>query len=536
MLGESNKNPWNYGKIISFFLSLGFFSVSKSWISLTTNPIWLSIFEMLSYVCFTFVISNITFKIEKEEKLKFVSLASMMFGIIFVYSLLRSFKDAIVIGYGGAEASTSTKLFVLFFTAAYQLVAQWLVFYLSPTQSLVMLFPLITYFIIFGYFLIGNTSVLPSLTFVGKLQSYIPFLHDIFNLLLNWPSVLYYIFVEIYGVMAVQLFFWKNINKNLTSNESQRFIPSIGILSQIAGMLAAIFSMICIKKSGFVNTNGTIFSIKPLKATAILITKITILVNLAIVGISYYFFNNFSIERIAEKENTTPKIKERISLFTSIIENPGKVFIASYVMIYGLITFSLEQVFKGTIAKENKTSMKYFDTNSFIMFKQSVIAYYFSLIGHFIIDNFPWIVSATITPAVAIFASFAVFGKIIFVSNEYIAGFCNYFGSIGVALLKGTSYVVDQPTNQIFLVALNTENKNLIKDLETALSRAGKALGAVIMSIVFGLGHQFGVRLGYNTPAVALAIFIAINVLSSIWFFRNMLAQKMLPKDFQKKE
>ena len=150
------------------------------------------------------------FPIYPKELLKFFSLSFMMFWIVFVFTMTRDTKDALIVTNCGAEAIAFLKVYgVVPAAAAFMITYAKLANTLSPRSLFyVTLAPFFIFYAVFAFVLYPLRDVLHPLSIVvpkGGLSFAV-------NLLRHWTFSLYYIVTELWGSAGIPLLFWSCAN------------------------------------------------------------------------------------------------------------------------------------------------------------------------------------------------------------------------------------------------------------------------------------------------------------------------------------
>ena len=145
-----------------------------------------------------------------RELPKFLSLSMMMFWIVFVFTLTRDTKDALIVTNCGAEAIAFLKVYgVVPAAAGFMVLYAKLANLLKPrTLFYVTLFPFFAFYFAFAFILYPLRNVLHPLHLAvptGGFQYAV-------NLLRYWTFSLYYIVSELWGSAGIPLLFWSCAN------------------------------------------------------------------------------------------------------------------------------------------------------------------------------------------------------------------------------------------------------------------------------------------------------------------------------------
>ena len=165
--------------------------------------------------------------------------------LYFIYpNLIRALKDSIVTTMIGAETISFLKFWgsdavSFLITAIYVKFVNKMkaenIFYLIISIFL-------TFFALFAYVIFPNHEMLHlSPVTVQNLTASLPNLKWFILLLSKWGFSLFYIIAELWPNVVFALLFWQFVNNITTVEESKRFYPLFGLLSQTGIYLAGQF-------------------------------------------------------------------------------------------------------------------------------------------------------------------------------------------------------------------------------------------------------------------------------------------------------
>lgn len=162
------------------------------------------------------------FPIYPKELAKFFSLSFMMFWIVFVFTMTRDTKDALIVTNCGAEAITFLKVYgVVPAAALFMITYAKLANNLSPRSLFyVTLAPFFVFYAVFAFVLYPLRDVLHPMSIVvpkGGLSFAV-------NLFRHWTFSLYYIVTELWGSAGIPLLFWSCANDVVQIDQVSRGI------------------------------------------------------------------------------------------------------------------------------------------------------------------------------------------------------------------------------------------------------------------------------------------------------------------------
>lgn len=172
----------------------------------------------------------------KHQMAKLISISSMLLWIVYVYSLTRDIKDALIISNCGAESIAFLKVYgviptSILFTILYNFLAS-----RFSTENLfyVLLIPFITFYVSFGLFFYPYRDFLHPLwpTVAKNGMNYA------LSLVNYWSFSIYYLISELWGSAAIPLLFWSCVNDIISREESLRVYPVVSLLGNLGPIIA----------------------------------------------------------------------------------------------------------------------------------------------------------------------------------------------------------------------------------------------------------------------------------------------------------
>lgn len=145
-----------------------------------------------------------------SEMPKFLCLSFMMFWIVFIFTMTRDTKDALVITNCGAEAIAFLKVYGVVPAAALFMVVYAQLANIFSTRALfyITVTPFIAFYCLFAFVLYPLRHALHPMSIPvpsGGLSFAV-------NLLRHWTFSLYYIVSELWGSAGIPLLFWSCAN------------------------------------------------------------------------------------------------------------------------------------------------------------------------------------------------------------------------------------------------------------------------------------------------------------------------------------
>jgi len=449
---------------------------------------------------------KLVWPIHSHEIKKFLPMGIMMFCILFIYTVLRDTKDAILVNAPGAGAESlafakgigvtaSAVLFMILYTKAANLFNREGLFYVTAA-------PFLIFFGLYPYCIYPFVDSLHmSLDTIHHYQAMYPSLTWIIPLVGNWTYTLFYILSELWGSAVLSLLFWQFANAITPVKEARRFYGMFGFLGNF-GLLLSGPAIIVV--SHWIHGMG----LSRNESTGLMLQYLMAFVIAAgIVLISTFYWMNRSVltdKRYYDPEamGETKKKKAKLSMtesFKYILQSPYLGLIAMLVLAYGVSINLFEGVWKGQIKIAYPTEVEYNKVMGGLSTVTGGIAVVLMLIGSNFLRAFSWRTCALITPVVLITGILAFFGVIYYnngmlpegmkivdaikqgiISKElivYAVGlglFVNAFG-------KAVKYSLFDPTKEMAYIPLDPELKVKGKAAVDVIGgRGGKSAGSYI--------------------------------------------------------
>lgn len=444
--------------------------------------------------------------IHSHEIKKFLPMGIMMFCILFIYTVLRDTKDAILVNSPGAGAESlafakgigvtiSAVVFMVLYTKASNLFNREGLFYATAL-------PFLLFFGLYPYCIYPFVNSLHmSLDTITSYQAAYPALTWIVPLVGNWTYTLFYILSELWGSAVLSLLFWQFANAITPVKEARRFYGMFGFLGNFGLLLSgpAIISV-----SQWIHEKG----LSRIEATGLMLQYLMAFVIVAGVVLLYTFYwmnrNVLTDKRFYDPEamGETKKKKAKLSMMESfkyILQSPYLGLIAMLVLAYGVSINLFEGVWKGQIKIAYPTEVEYNRVMGGLSTVTGGIAVVLMLIGSNLLRTFSWRTCALITPAVLISGILVFFGVIYYnnsllpegmklveamgqgvISKELIV-FAVVLGLFVNAFGKAVKYSLFDPTKEMAYIPLDPELKIKGKAAVDVIGgRGGKSAGSYI--------------------------------------------------------
>lgn len=449
---------------------------------------------------------KLVWPIHSYEIKKFLPMGIMMFCILFIYTVLRDTKDAILVNAPGAGAESlafakgigvtaSAVLFMVLYTKAANLFNREGLFYVTAL-------PFLIFFGLYPYCIYPYIShVHMSLDTIKQYQEYYPNIKWIIPLVGNWTYTLFYILSELWGSAVLSLLFWQFANAITPVKEARRFYGMFGFLGNF-GLLISGPAIIYVSQS--IHEMG----LSRVESTGLMLQYLMAFVILAgILLLSTFYWMNRNV--LTDKRFYDPeamgegkKKKAKLSMtesFKYILQSPYLGLIAMLVLAYGVSINLFEGVWKGQIHIAYPSEVEYNRVMGGLSTVTGGIAVVLMLIGSNLLRRFSWRTCALITPIVLISGILVFFSVIYFnntqlpegmkivdaikqgIINRELIVFAVVLGLMVNAFGKAVKYSLFDPTKEMAYIPLDPELKVKGKAAVDVIGgRGGKSAGSYI--------------------------------------------------------
>lgn len=466
------------------------------------------------------------FPVEKHEMPKFLWTSLMMMLTIYIYSILRGTKDAMLISKMGAELISTVKLWGVTTSAIlFMLIYTKIVDSFSRTN----LYHIINWFFM-GFFIIFLFLLYPNVDAIcpntaGWIES-MPYLKYFFVMIGGWPYTLFYIFSELWGSVMLSLMFWQLANQITAIPEAKRFYPLFGFFAQFGLAGAGILSSSLSKLNA-----GWDVSLMYITATVVvagLLISVSVEAIAKIVGKDE--ING------AKKAGGKKKVKMGFGESLKYVMSSKYIgLITLLIVCYGTSINLVEGLWKKSMNIYLPDPNAYISFNGYIQTATAVATALAMLGGSYLLKTMSWRSAAILTPIIILVTGVPFF--IFMVMREQLEptliaygvtaiGVAVMFGAVQNILSKATKYSFFDPTKEMAYIPLDDELRTKGKAAADVIGgRLGKSGGAVIQFVL--LTMMPGANLLSLSP-ILFGIFVIIMI---IWFF----AVFGLSKEFQAK-
>lgn len=436
---------------------------------------------------------SILWPIHGYEHKKFLPLTLMFFCFLFNYTILRHFKDSLLITApnSGAESAQFIKtvgvapaaiLFLVLYTKGVNSFSREKLFYIT-------VLPFLIFFVLFAtVFFPFRDIIQPSHEHISALQSNYPNFKWIFALYGNWTYALFFIMGELWGNVTVSLLFWQFANEITQTEQAKRFYGTLNIIAGSAGFFAG---HVIQELGGMDQTNLE----RPVQ------WLMGIIIVFGLIGCLIYRWMNLYIltdplhyKAISQSKAVSRPKMGLMESFKFILTSPYLGLIAMIVIASNLSLSLLEGYWKDQI----KVQFPNMSDNLAFMGQyakiNSISTIVITIIASNLIRLLNWKSAAMIAPIFFLVTGIPFFVFVLFkesfteviqtlgTSPVWIA---IVLGTISTALSKGVKYSFTDVTKEMAYIPLDDEIKAKGKAVVDVLSiRFGKSGSATFQSIL----------------------------------------------------
>lgn len=448
-----------------------------------------------------------------NEISRFLLISLMMLMILFIYSIQRNIKDAIIVSDISAEIIPTIKLWVVT-----PLAVLFLFFYAQISNSLnkTVIFHIlnlffISYFLFFAFVIQQNLGLFHFNLGLESFKEGDHFFKYFILVLENWSYVVYFAFAELWGSVMLGLMFWQIANQVFRVDESKRLYPLFGLLAQFGLFLSSFV----IKFSKYLT-----------KSWEQQLVIINICVAIAAIILSLTFKLLYStVVKVDDINAETTRRKRKMSLsegLKHVFTSKYIGLIAVLIICYGVSMNLVEVLWKAQISAIYSDKSKYSNYIANSQIYIGMASMIIMLLGSYVLRLVSWRVAATINPIIIGITGLFFFAFTVFKDHLYLAisffsisplSFTIAVGLIQNVLSKSTKYAFFDATKEMAYIPLDNDLKSKGKAAAEVIGgRFGKGGGSFILWFLLGMPNTTAESI---TPIVFF-IFIFIIV---IWFF-----------------
>ena len=498
---------------------------------------------------------SIVWPIHNYELKKFLPMGLMMFCILFIYTVLRDTKDAILVNAPGSGAeslsfikgigvTTAAVLFMVLYTKGANIFKREGLFYVTAV-------PFLIFFVCFAFIIYPYKDLLHmSLDSIEEYQAIYPSIKWIIPLIGNWTYSIFYILSELWGSAVLSLLFWQFANSITPVKEAKRFYGMFGFLGNFGLLFSGPLVMFLSKRTMNLGLSGD---------AAWGLTLKYLMFTVAIAGILLLFvFNWINRNVLTDKRYYDPESmgegkkdkKPKLSLvdsFKYILSSPYIGLIAMLVLSYGVAINLFEGMWKGQLKIAYPNPNDYNAMMGALSTITGSVTIFLMLMGSNLLRRVSWRTAALITPVILCIGSLIFFGMILYNNSEIPEGMkivdalrtglidrqqiiivC-YLGLMINAIGKGVKYSLFDSTKEMAYIPLDPELKVKGKAAVDVIGgRGGKAGGGYIQ---MGLLTIFSSSALYQLVHIIAPIAVGIVFLWILSVFGLSTKFKAITKD-----
>lgn len=483
------------------------------------------------------IINNL-WPIKKTELKSFLSMAILMFCILFNLGVLKSLKDSLIVPNIGAEAISFLKLCLvlpsaLIFTVIYVKLNN--KFKIQTIFVIVVTVFIIT-FLIFGYVIYPNYDYYhPSKSLILELQMSFPFMKWPIKIFSLWSFVIVYVVADLWSVVVISIMFWQFVNEHVPTDQAKRVYPFLIMIGNTGLFVAGSFLIFCNSDSMFFNIVTSIFTNQyPTNEVLIIKLIVTVVASFAIISMCliHYSSNVMISKTICTKIKHKPKLSVRES-FKLILGSKYIFNIAVLVLCYNIAINVTESCWKSKIKIVYSSTKQYLEFMGYFNLWLGIVSVIFTFIGSYIIRNYSWKRAAMISPMLIGIAGSLFFLLILLLSKINISSnliaqpiiFVIFVGAVQNIISKSSKYSVFEVTKEMTYIPLPIELKSKGKaSVEVLGNKFGKAFGAILQACAFTMIPNATFD---SISPILMFVFIIVII---VWF----IAIKKLDKQYNK--
>lgn len=467
-------------------------------------------------------LQRLLWPIHNWEIKKFIPMAIMAMLTIYVYSILRSTKDSILVPMMGAEMISAVKIWGVFPSAILFMVLYSKLANIFSRENL--------YYIICSFFL--GFFILYALVLSGHDQLFkldlahwresIPSMRYPLIMVENWHHSLFYIMSELWGSVMLSLMFWQFANSIVKVDEAKRFYSLIGLLGQI-GLIS----------SGFIGAFLARLPGESVDAWKITLnyTTVTVVVAGVLLMMTYrwMYTNVLTDKRFYDPAQPVAKAKkEKVKLtladsFKHIFSSKYLGLIALLVICYGVSINLVEGVWKKQLQIQYANKNDYSAYMGTFQIWTGVGTLIGMIVGQNILRRFSWTFGAILTPLMilitgALFFCFIIYrdesGTFLTMIGTTALAMAVFTGALQNILSKSTKYSLFDGTKEMAYIPLDDELKSKGKAaVDVVGARFGKSGGAIIQQVMLSL------VVGSTLETFTIEIFVMFLVMMVLWIY-----------------
>ncbi|QEK39825.1 Npt1/Npt2 family nucleotide transporter [Candidatus Sneabacter namystus] len=481
--------------------------------------------------------------ITAHESKKIIPLASLMFFVLFNYTILRDIKDSLILTAPGC-GSESFSFLKLWGTLPFAIIIMGLYSKASLVLSRPNLFRatvimFVTFFTVFGFVIFPNADILhASPEWITTTAHQYPNFRYVIALVGNWSYSLFFIFAELWGNIALSVLFWQFANEITKISEARRVYPLLGLIANVGGFLAGQGLVVLAKSTKHLpEADRWAYSMKWV-ILALVICACTVLY------IHHWIVTRIMTDATLYDPDTQGAKKKKVKL--SFMQGMKAVFSSQYIgflvilpLAYGITINFVEATFKNQVKIMFKTPtdiMEFYGNYSSIT---STVTAVLMIIGANLTRLFSWRFCALATPVMTLVAG-SLFFAILLLQEKTSCVLSSlaispitisvYLGVALIALSKGTKYALFDPTKEMAYIPLDddlrTQGKAAVDGVGGRLGKSGSGIIQQTFFLVSATATQMSIAPYLAMLLVGFCLIWIISVSKLSVLFEKARAEK----------
>lgn len=442
---------------------------------------------------------EVVFPIHVYELKKFLPMSFMMLCILFVYTLIRDLKTALLVDAAGATSVGAAKLLVIVFAFLSVIIFAKLVnkFEFKKVFYIIIIF-FLSFFALFGFVLYPMSPYIHmSPETIQNLQNSVPVLKAFWPIIGNWSITLFYILSELWGSLVISALFWQLANQTTKKDEVKRFYGLFACIGNLGLIFSGTFLKFLSRLAKNMTSTSNSFEISVKIQMSALVIIGAIMLSL------YYYLNKyvFTDPKFYDAEQIVVKKKKPkmgiVESFKFIITSPYLLLISVLVIGYGISINLTECVWYEQMKLLFPDKNDYLSKMATLSMITGVLTIIMSFVGTNILRRCKWKTTALITPLVLFIGSILFFSTILYENHVGVSAsilgisILNIAFSIGLIIdsfTKSVKYSLFDSTKQMAYLPLDPESKSKGQAaVEVLAGRLGKGGGATIQQILVAI-------------------------------------------------
>lgn len=439
--------------------------------------------------------------IEKGEFLKFFSITSLMFCILFIQNIIRATKDSVVNTMIGPESVSFLKFWgVMPAAILYAVIYVKLVNIFKPES---LFYIIISTFM--GLFAFFGFVVFPFHEYIHMSDEYTYYLISTYPnfkwfilIIGKWGYSLFYVTSEIWPNAAYAVLFWQFVNGITSVDQSKRFYPLFALFGQTGLFFSGTLLMSQASIGQYLHYNLGI-ALSPKIASLEFVMFVVLIMGLLAMFI-FRLINTSILEIRAndsiEYHSSKKKKMGIVDSFRFAAKSKYIMLIALMLTCYGLSINLVEGPWKKMVANAYPSTEENLAFVGSYLRMTGILTISFVLVGSNIVRILGWYAAAIITPVIMF-----VTGIIFFVTSNFKIDIIIWmfswlatdpmllavmFGAIQNVVTKSTKYTLFDSTKEMSYVPLDNELKVRGKAAVDSIGiKLGKSASAFLQSMIF---------------------------------------------------